>query len=73
MVRSAYERALALVSGSLTTAPLRPRFLALGSGARACAATAKRRGEQRIVFSGVRLALRLAWQGPGVSGEQMRS
>merc|ERR1719421_2465365 len=49
IVKSAYERAPLLVSGSLTTAPLRPRFLALGSGARACAATANRRGEQRIV------------------------
>merc|ERR1719506_2162887 len=49
IVRSAYERALLLTSGSLTTAPLRPRFLGFGAGASACAATANRSGEQRIV------------------------
>merc|ERR1719305_1233355 len=51
MVKSAYERAPLLVSGSLTTAPRRLRFLARGSGARACAATASKRGEQRIVLA----------------------
>mmetsp|Transcript_23441 Transcript_23441/g.65731 ORF Transcript_23441/g.65731 Transcript_23441/m.65731 type:complete len:279 (+) Transcript_23441:133-969(+) len=69
MVRSAYERAFpALVSGSLTTAPLRPRFLALGSGARACAATANRSGEKRIVLAVFVSVFRLLACSWGLSG-----